>query len=56
MVTLVAMVVEFVETLEMKIKTVHSIPTTEESMRNLVSTVNTQTLRASPVCNLLRLI
>lgn len=43
---LVAMVVEFVETLEMKIKTVHSIPTIEESMRNLVSTVNAQTFKS----------
>ncbi|KAG7328176.1 hypothetical protein KOW79_008120 [Hemibagrus wyckioides] len=34
-VTFVAMVVEFIETLEMKIKMVHSIPTTDEFMRNL---------------------
>ncbi|KAK3537595.1 hypothetical protein QTP70_016991 [Hemibagrus guttatus] len=34
-VTFMAMVVEFIETLEMKIKMVHSIPTTDEFMRNL---------------------
>ncbi|XP_060789009.1 HAUS augmin-like complex subunit 2 [Neoarius graeffei] len=36
-VTLMAMVVEFIETLEMKMKLVHSIPTADESMRNLNS-------------------
>lgn len=35
-----AMVVEFIESLEMKMKMVHSIPTTDESMRNLVSAFN----------------
>ncbi|GAA6108685.1 HAUS augmin-like complex subunit 2 isoform X1 [Tachysurus ichikawai] len=34
-VTLMAMVVEFIETLEMKIKMVNSIPTTDESIHNL---------------------
>ncbi|KAK2843280.1 hypothetical protein Q7C36_011495 [Tachysurus vachellii] len=34
-VTLMAMVVEFIETLEMKIKMVNSIPTTDESVNNL---------------------
>ncbi|KAM9467090.1 HAUS augmin-like complex subunit 2 isoform 1-T3 [Clarias gariepinus] len=34
-VTLMTMVVEFIETLEMKINMVHSIPTAAESMRNL---------------------
>ncbi|XP_027028377.1 HAUS augmin-like complex subunit 2 isoform X2 [Tachysurus fulvidraco] len=35
-VTLMAMVVEFIENLEMKIKMVNSIPTTDESIHNLV--------------------
>lgn len=42
------MVVEFIETLEMKINMVHSIPTAAESMRNLVSTMS-----ALAKCNLL---
>lgn len=34
-----AMVVEFIENLERKIKMVHSIPTTDESISNLVRNI-----------------
>lgn len=39
-VTLMAMVVEFIESLEIKMKIAHTVPTADESMRNLVSTVH----------------